>query len=170
MGIWSVSEVVECSIVFDNQTKGDCISCYQLENICILARSHGYFEKILFSPFKLVLTGTSFDTMQIKDRFTWLSIIIVLGERKNIHKAIWINVGDLISENFLAEPIDVALSIQKFAYSRHRFLNDSKTTFKIIQMKSFQSSLRNILISYLSTVGWHLRMNVGVTSKSKRFT
>ena len=35
----------------------------------------------------------------------------------------------------------MALSIQKFAYSRHRFLNDSKTTFKIIQMKAFQSSL-----------------------------
>ena len=33
-------------------------------------------------------------------------------------------------------------------------------------MKSFKSSPSNILISYLSTVDWHLRMNVGVTSKS----
>ena len=35
MGIWSVSEVVECNIVFDKQSKDDYLSCYQLENILI---------------------------------------------------------------------------------------------------------------------------------------
>ena len=92
------------------------------------------------------------------------------------------NIDNLISQNFPAVSIDVkpskdatfcivfALSIQKFAYSRHRFSNVFRSNFGIIQIKSLEIFLSNISTSNLSTLACHLSINVDVITKSKGFT